>query len=123
VPGIAPPRIADTTPSAALPTDESTARATRDELAARDAIKTDQRPALILPTTQPPPPAPPKVIDEPSIQIASDLLDDLERVVSNDRTYVRPNPFGPTSAPAAPAAPKRRVEDERTDPHIRVPQK
>jgi pilus assembly protein CpaF len=79
------------------------------------------------------PPAP--TMDEPSIQIADDLLDDLQKVVSHDQTYVKQNPLAtkpkpPSNPPAArPAAPVPEtddlevVEDDRTDPHIRMPQK
>ncbi len=77
------------------------------------------------------PPAPP-TMDEPSIQISPDLLADMQRVVSNEATYVRQNPLmlhervapkpGPKAAHPTPAPARRaRDEEEKTDPNIRVP--
>lgn len=71
------------------------------------------------------------VVDEPSIQIAPELLEEVGRVVVNQETHVKRNPLldaqRPASNPMAPrvggnpAAPRRNPLDEKTDPHIRIP--
>lgn len=69
------------------------------------------------------------VVDEPSIQIAPELLEEVGRVVGNQETHVKRNPLLDSQRPASPmaprvgqpSAPRRNPLDEKTDPHIRVP--
>jgi pilus assembly protein CpaF len=115
----------------------------------RDSIPTPFAPEPVAAVVAPPEPEParpdvapakpaerakPTRLDEPSIQISEDLLEDVQRAIGNDRTHVKKNPLldapaparTPTPAPAPrPAAgeKRRRVEEDETDPHIRMPPK
>lgn len=80
------------------------------------------------PTARPQPFASP---DEPSIQIAPELLDEVGRAVRNQSTFIHRNPLlSPPAATQSAQAPRvrvspsvqpRRLVDEETDPHIRAP--
>lgn len=83
-------------------------------------------PASVPPPGATRPPEPRDVGPEPSIQIAPELLEEVERQVVNEETYVHHrNPLFRTPAspriPSAQPRPTAPVSDERTDPHIRLP--
>jgi len=153
----APPEVDEEAAEVAEPADRTdpkldAAEAVADESETTNADKPTESevPKLVTPPSAPvkqhtlPPTPKPKVVDEPSIQIAEDLLEEVGRAVKHEATYVRKNPLldekppeprKPVSKPppaakqqvrigapaAAPAKPRN--EEDKTDPHIRVPPK
>jgi hypothetical protein len=57
------------------------------------------------PRPQPAPAKPAVRVDEPTIQISADLLDEMETAVAQEATRIGRNP----------------LQEEKTDPHIRMP--
>jgi len=94
----------------------------------------DEKPAAVAPVRGPyakgeekhaPAPQRPELPDdEPTIQISEDLLEEVERAVVNEQTHIQKNPLLRNPARPAPKTSRgaaRKDEEERTDPHIRLP--
>lgn len=101
-----------------------------EDSASEPAPEVEPTPLASQAATQRPRPPPP--VDEPSIQIAADVLDEVGRVVKNQSTFIHRNPLlsPQPSAPQVGQGPRvrvpgsaqpRRIVDEETDPHIRMP--
>jgi pilus assembly protein CpaF len=73
--------------------------------------------------TKPPAPKAPPVramrVEEPTIQVSADLLEEMEASVVHEATRLGRNPL--SDLPTAP--PRPRVEDDKTDPNIRTPRR
>ena len=61
-------------------------------------------------------PKPRMIVDEPSIQIAEDLLEDVQRAIGNDRTQLRRNPL--LDAPARTPPPPVRTAPTVPEPGV-----